>query len=242
MGLWIVLAAAIAAEPPKIEECFLVTPSIAIGAAKADAGPGFIIEHDGRLLLLPSAQVAGPAGGLAEQLSADAVKKGFSLVVARDGFNRKECSRGTAVLDIASAPMGDHGKDDILAFELTPSKSALDSVSTKLGSMHPGKLAQSAPKKDDPVFVASRSAAETRVLAAKVGEVTDRFIFYEFVGAPDLVGTVGGPLLNAAGEVVGIHVGMGQFEDGTLFGSANPLPAVKAKLAAKALPAATPTP
>jgi len=228
------LSPAQAADPPKVEECFLVTPMIRVGDKTSAAGVGFLLADGERTVLLTSHQVVGPAGGLKQQVSAGDLKAGFVRAVAHDAFAAKtECGRAEKVLAIEAAPMGDtSAAADVAAFVLTESKSAVDTVGKGVGSLHPGKLASEMPKVEDPVFLAAKSGGETRLLKGKVGQITDGFLFYEFEGKPELVGTVGGPVLNAAGEVVGIHVGIGAFEDGTLFGSANPMPNVKKALKA----------
>jgi hypothetical protein len=226
-----------AAEPPKVEECLLVTPMIRVGDKTAAAGAGFLVTDGDRTLLLTSHQVVGPAGGLKQQVGAKELHEGFVRVVAHDAFDsKKECARADKVLGIEAAPMGDtSAAADVAAFVLVEKKSAMDSVGKSQGTMHAAKLASAMPKVDDPVFLVAKTAGEARVIEGKVGQITDGFLFYEFTGTPELVGTVGGPVLNGAGEVVGIHVGMGTFEDGTVFGSANPMPAVKKALAAKAI-------
>ena len=230
------MGSAAAAEPPKVEECFLVTPMIRVADQTASAGAGFLVTDGDRTLLLTSHQVLGPAGGLKTQLSAKELHEGFVRVVAHDAFDPKtECGRVEQVLMIEGAPMGDRSAAaDVAAFVLAERKTAMDSVGKSLGTLHPAKLASAMPKVGEPVFVVSKTAGPTRVLPGKVGQVTDGFLFYELEGKPELVGSVGGPVLNAVGEVVGIHVGVGQFDDGVVFGSANPAPAVKKALAAAA--------
>ncbi len=228
---------AVAAEPPKVEECMLVTPMIRVGDQTASAGAGFLVSDGERTLLLTSHQVVGPAGGLEQQVAAADLHSGFVRAVTHDAFDpTKECARADQVLGIEAAPRGDtSAAADVAAFVLVDKKSALGSVGKTQGTLHPAKLASAMPKVDEAVYLVAKSAGEARVLKGKVGQVTEGFLFYEFEGTPELVGSVGGPVLNAAGEVVGIHVGIGKFEDGTLFGSANPMPAVKKALAAKAI-------
>ncbi len=229
-------APALAAEPPNVEECLLVTPMIRVGDKTAASGAGFLVADGERTVLLTSHQVVGPAGGLKAQLSAKELHEGFVRVVAHDAFDaKKECGRADKVLLIDAAPMGDtSAAADVAAFVLVDRKTAMDSAGKSFGTVHAAKLASAMPAVGDPVFVASKTAGEARVLKGKVGQVTEGFLFYEFEGKPDLVGSVGGPVLNAAGEVIGIHVGMGTFDDGVVFGSANPLAAVKKALAAEA--------
>ena len=64
-----VLSTAAAAEPPKVEECFLVTPMIRVGEETSSAGVGFWVQDGDRTLLLSSHQVVGPAGGMKTQMS-----------------------------------------------------------------------------------------------------------------------------------------------------------------------------
>ena len=207
-------ATASAAEPT-YTECTLVNPSLTVNGEKIAMGRGFVATVGERTLFVTSHQVLGPAGGRDKQLSAKEAQAGFTQLVARDVFTSKECGRAKRMLAIEGAAMdlGAHGRDDVAAFLVDKSLDNKFSTAVK-----PLSLADSAP--------------------AKIAEVNDNFVFDDFpeVKADDLMGSVGGPMLDAQGKVVGLHVGIGQLADGTLFGAANPVSSLKKHLAAELLP------
>lgn len=230
--------AALAADAPEVPECALINPSLTVAGEKIAQGRGFLVEAGDRTLFVTSHQVLGPAGGRKEQLDAKAAQAGFTLAVGRDVFTSKECGRAKRMLAIAGAPadLASHGKDDVAAFLVDKSLEGSFAKTAK-----PFELAAAAPKKGDAVWVATRTPSKGRVVAGTVAEVNANFVFYDFPGvaADDLMGSVGGPLLDASGKVVGLHVGLGQLEDGTLFGFANPVTSLATHLKAEALPEKT---
>jgi len=227
-------ATASAAEPT-YTECTLVNPSLTVNGEKIAMGRGFVATVGERTLFVTSHQVLGPAGGRDKQLSAKEAQAGFTQLVARDVFTSKECGRAKRMLAIEGAAMdlGAHGRDDVAAFLVDKSLDNKFSTAVK-----PLSLADSAPAKGDTVWLATRTSTKGRLVPAKIAEVNDNFVFYDFpeVKADDLMGSVGGPMLDAQGKVVGLHVGIGQLADGTLFGAANPVSSLKKHLAAELLP------
>jgi len=231
----LVAVPALAADPPAYEECALITPSITVGDDRIDQGRGWVAEVGDRQLFVTSLQTMGPAGGHSEQLAASAVHDGFTQLVARDAFTGKECGRAKRVLKIDAevADLSKAATDDVMAFLVAKT---LDTRMTT--AIKPMKLADAAPAKGEAVFLATRTSSKGRVVAGKVADSNDKFIFYDFpqVDQADLMGSVGSPVLNGDGKVVGMQVAIGKLEDGTLFGAANPVTSLKAKLAAEALP------
>jgi len=229
------LLPAFAADAPTYPECTLIRPSMTIGAERIDQGRGFVAEVGDRKLFVTTLQALGPAGGRSAQLDNAKAQEGFTQLVARDAFTSKECGRAKRMLKIDAkvADLATSATDDVVGFVVAKS---MDTSFTT--SIHPLKLASAAPAKGDEVFLATRTSTKGRVVPGKVADVNDKFVFYDFpeVKQEDLMGSVGSPVLNAAGEVVGMQVAIGQLGDGTLFGAANPVTSLAKKLTAEALP------
>jgi len=226
---------ALAADAPEYPECALIAPSITVGEERINQGRGFVAQVGERRLFVTSLQALGPAGGRAEQLDNAKAQAGFTRLVARDAFTGKECGRAQRMLKIDAkvADLGTTGTDDVVGFVVAKSMENAFATSVK-----PMSLADAAPKKGDPVFLATVTPSKGRIVAGTVAEVNDKFIFYDFPEVPqdDLMGSVGSPVLDATGKVVGMQVALGKLGDGTLFGAANPVTSLKEKLAAEALP------
>jgi hypothetical protein len=71
------------------------------------------------------------------------------------------------------------------------------------------------------------------VQPAKVVEIAPGSVYVEYTNRDlDVAGSVGAPLLDASGAVVGLNIGSGKMPDGALIGSAVPLPALRDRLTA----------
>ena len=93
------------------------------------------------------------------------------------------------------------------------------------------KLAVAAPVNGDTIWLAARvGESEARLHQATVVQIDGDWMFFEYAAELDLAATSGAPVLNAAGEVVGLNLGGGKMPDGKFVGSANPVTALRAHL------------
>lgn len=97
----------------------------------------------------------------------------------------------------------------------------------------PLHLAEGVPSAGQPIWLAvnSRGKRTERTFAATVVEQTDRTLIYRFLDDVDALPhfTSGAPLLSAAGEVVGLNVGIGTL-DGRTYGHANHVVSIRCHL------------
>jgi S1-C subfamily serine protease len=162
----------------------------------------------------------GPAGGLPKNIAPRNVPAAVSKVSLIECFNEtfkvEIDGKPLAILD--AAPLRTQSAaGDILAFWTSPDP-----------RLAPRPLAERAPNKDEPVWLAAQlvqGAPRTRRLhrGAAVGTDEDGDFIFKFENAAiSLRATSGAPVLNAAGEVVAINLGAGR-KDGQMIGIANPV-------------------
>lgn len=225
-------------QAPDVPDRFVLRPSFSTSLGPVNAGSAFALAHNGKTVLVTALHLLGPAGGLKAQVEPGKLGSVVQSVAVRGAFTgqgKPPVSTAKDVVAIAGAhPMGDDAAGDILV--LAPEeKTGLDRL--EIGDkpkLAPGSLASAAPKVGDPVWLAAAATnAEGRAHVGKVVEINDKWLFYEIAQSDlSLAGTNGAPILNAAGEVVGIQLGGGVMDDGKLVGAANPWSAVHAKLSA----------
>lgn len=119
---------------------------------------------------------------------------------------------GTAgdMLPLPNARIGvePYSQRDVAAFRVVPST-----------SIHPLPLAAGPPAKGEPIWLAINRGGglRERTVQAIVVEITSQTLIFRFTaGATMPPHTSGAPLLNRAGEVVGINIGCGMLEGNML--------------------------
>lgn len=114
-----------------------------------------------------------------------------------------------------------YSQRDIAAFRIAPS-----------APVQPGRLSVAPPTVGEPIWLAANlgRGARERALQAVVVEITERTLIFRFAKPVVLPPyTSGAPLLNRAGEVVGINIGGGML-DGYRLGHANHVASVRRHL------------
>lgn len=224
------------AEAPAVADRFVLRPSFTTSLGPVNAGSAFAVKRGERTVLVTALHLLGPAGGLKAQVETARLAEVVQSISVRGAFTgegKPPVAVATKILAVPGAhPMGDDAAGDILVFELAQ-KTGLDRLQVRdTPKLAPGALAAAAPSVGDAVWlVAKVRGGDDRAHPAKVVQIDDKWLFYEIHQADlDLAGTNGAPIVNAAGEVVGIQLGGGVMEDGKLVGAANPWAAVRKAL------------
>lgn len=223
---------------PTLAPCTILQPTFTIDAKNLSFGTMFAVKVGEVPVLVTAHSLFSASNGLPAQITADQLPTKVTAVTARDlavmSGPAPECARSGKVLKVAdAAPMakGD-GSKDVAVFAVTVA-SGLD----RLSAVAPVPLstlafATKAPKAGDSVWLGARINGKDGVLwPAKVVEVAPNSLYFEYTDKTlDLAGTIGAPLLDATGAVVGMNLGFGKMEDGALIGSASPLAALKQRV------------
>ncbi len=223
-------AAAPAPEAPPVREGFCLRPHFELkGHDPTDAGIAFPLRVDDRIVVVTAFDLFGPNGGLAEQVPAAKLSEVVKGVDLRDAFTSRPVTKLGPPLPLADAePMGQTAAHDIAVFPAA----APDEMAAIAGQpvLRPAKLAAADPAVGDPIWVVApqvgAAADAPRAIPATVAAVEDGWLFYTFAADHvDLTGTAGAPVVDAAGDVVGMQLGGGVL-DGKMIGSANPRVAI----------------
>lgn len=228
-------APAAAGSAPALSPGEILRPEFRIKGGKMLAGTAFALDVDGAVLAVTAFHLFGPVGGLERPVSAADLPSFVKSVTLRDAWTDAPVAEAGPPLALPDAAVmgGPTASLDLAAFPLLPPDPAAPPVEGAV-PVHVVKLAAKLPKVGDPVWVAApvvnAAADHPHLLAARVVEVNNNWLFYSFADTGlDLTATSGAPVLDAAGEVVGMHLGGGKM-DSELVGSANPLPAHRDRL------------
>jgi hypothetical protein len=230
-------AAPSAVPAPVVREGFVLRPVFSSSQGKTwSAGTAFALDMGGQILVVTAFDLFGPNGGLETQIDAAALPAFVTGVVVHDAWTAHSVGKTTGVVRIPDAhPMKGDLSGDVSAF-LFPKPELLQIPGGTSAPVAPGNLATVPVKEKDRVWLAAPlvggAADSSRTFGATVLQVNDKGLFYRFDDASlNLAGTPGAPILNAAGEVVGMQLGGGAAPEG-LIGAACPLSALKAHLQA----------
>ncbi len=226
------------ADPPKIQEGFVLRPQFHTTKGDFEAGTAFALVLDDQLLMVTAFHLFGPPGGLPAQVPAADLPTYTTGVTVRDAWSGVVVgeSSGPALLVVDAQPLGETAARDVAAFPMQK-PDVIEAIAVAGVSenkvLRPGTLAESSPAAGEPIYVAAPLVTGGRpgVLAGTVLEVNADWVFFEYAATElDLTATSGAPVLDAEGRVIGIALGAGLFE-GKLIGSASPVDALKERLA-----------
>jgi hypothetical protein len=213
------------APAPTVPDRFVVRPEFRSGRESFFGAYGFVVADDGRNpLMLTALHVLDE---LAKFNGVDCTDSNMAYtgrelpnlvtsVQLYDLFAPKWmlAELGTAgdMLPLPDARIGaiePYSQRDVAAFRVAPS-----------ASIHPLRLAAAPPAKGEPIWLAINRGGglRERTVQAIAVEITGQTLIFRFAaGATMPPHTSGAPLLNRAGDVVGINVGCGMLE-GNLLG------------------------
>ncbi len=223
--------------PPAVPDGFVVRPEFRAGRHTGFGGYSFVVQTGeiglGTVVLTAlhvmddlikefgwDGRVRGTAPTLASKITAVQLYDVFA-----PNWMLAELGRATSMLVLHEAHYGDeepNSDGDIAAFRLPDS------------AQHPpGSLAPEPPRVGDPVFLAAREdrGGVSRTLGAVVVQQTDQSLIFRFDNpTQEAHFSSGAPILDEAGQVVGINVGAGAF-GGHRFGHANHVGNIRRHLA-----------
>ena len=193
-------------------------------------GTAFILDWDGRdarTQLICAHHLFGPAGGVPTQIRWTEVAAKVTAIRCA-AVARHETWRGGHALALPGAePVGPHYQRDLSAFPL-------DSTSQGRPSTH-SRLATQPPKSGAPVWLLAQVAGcPGRQLlhhASVIYARDDRLEYRQDNAAVNFRATSDAPVLNADGDVVGVHLSHVQGNDGAVHGIDDSLASIRALLA-----------
>ncbi len=213
LGLLFVVSTGLGAPPPLTGVVF--KPTFLTGEDSLTAGTGFVGRFNGICVFVTAHHLFGPAAGLEKDLTPEAAKDFAAALAAMSMDTRSNVLISTHMLLIPSAHAfsnADSSKD-VAAFMLPGYTGKSLAI-----AMHP-------PQPGDAVYLYARPRDEgsLRIISGKVTQNSSAGLEYVYDNEKfNFAGTSGAPVLNEAGEVVGINLGGGESQ-GHQFGFANPV-------------------
>ena len=186
-------------EFPALDTRSVLKPAFKSKSFDFKAGTAFVVDYENRYLLLTAYHLFGPAGGLEKSFSWEELNSLDVTVTAKTHDDNQVllASGNSIAIKGAKAYRSGSTADDLAAFSVV-NTSAL-------------RLAKKLPSIGDVVYLASRlkkqKAGDSMLHPAKVTAVTHDYIEYRFDNRLlNPKGTSGAPVLNQAGEVVGMNL------------------------------------
>lgn len=213
-----IIALPVFASAPADAPKSICAPTFLLASGPNDAGTAFILENPTKSaakLLITAHHLFGPDGGVEPQISWSALPTAVSGVHCESLLQpswQLKAGRPFAIKD-AKSYAEDGPRKDLAAFAVTKAPQA--------GL----KLASTDPKINDIVWLVARArsgAAPTQLLhKARVVQSNPYELVYAYDNsALGLAGSSGAPVVNEAGEVVGVNFGGGKGDKGERLGFA----------------------
>lgn len=207
-------------QPPEFPAGAIYRPTFVTKVGTTTAGVAFVVDGVGpRPIVLTARHLLGPVGGLAQEIPPWKLKDALSNLILSPAFgqvsDQDRVSLGQSVIPLATRDdPGAAQAGDVVAFWTPRTVAWLKAF----------RLAAAPPAKGDRVWLLSPLPSGTAQLhpatcyGFRDGEVGFKYDDRDL----DLRGTSGAPILNGAGEVVGINIGSFKSDKGLrpLLGSA----------------------
>jgi hypothetical protein len=190
-GVW-PRPAEVETRPPEVAEGALLRPTFDTSAGRGTAGNAFAGRLEGveRPVIVTCLHLFGRRGGLERDLKAEELPREVRRVTLADRFSEAAVGEATAVL-----PLPDAG--DVAVLWAAKGTKAV-----------PWRFAKEAPAKEAMVWLIARvPGTARRAHKGRVITTSDGILEYRFEQKLELREANGGPVLNAAGEVIGVQIG-----------------------------------
>jgi hypothetical protein len=223
LALLAILPAVAVAEPKPDLNSITLPTFIFDQRHAATAGVAWPVMEAGKQYLVTAHHILGPAGGLKTQLAPRDVAREVKAIASLCLGDGKTVFLATPALYVPKARIYDEngGDADVAVARLPDAR-----------GVKPLVLAAAAPKKNDPAWLFVRLVDRDRptLYPVTVIEVTPGFVQYKVEDKSlNLRAATGAPVLNAAGEVISMHLGFGK-QTTALIGISCPAIAIRAHI------------
>ncbi len=214
--------------PPSIKLNTLFKPEFTVDGHQYKAGHLFAVNDRREIYLVTAHHLFGPAGDLERQYSSQEIASSSVSVNGLERINEEMSivSDDYLVVENATVMAGKKADKDITIFQYTGSELKIADTLD---------LASSTVKVGDTVWLYAKlkghQEGDAFLHPATVTDMADDRLMYKFSSRFfDVRATSGAPVLNSAGDVVGMNVGIHGIPLIWFDGLANPLNAIKATL------------
>jgi len=190
-------------------------PTFLTGYDSLTGGTGFVGQFNGSYVFVTAHHLFGTATGLEKDLTPEEARDFAAALaaLAMDGRSNIVTSTHMLLIPSARAFSNRDSSKDVAAF-LLPGYTGKSLA-----------IARHVCKPGDAVYLYARPRGEDslKIIPGKVTQNSGTGLEYVYDGGKfNFAGTSGAPVLNEAGEVVGINLGGGEYQ-GRQFGFANPV-------------------
>lgn len=228
-------AVAVPVAAPEVPPGFVLSPVFGMADGKEyPAGSAFVVDFAGQRVIVTAHSLFGPLGGMPAQLTPEQIPAQIKEVRLVEAYTRDYVGKATTAAVVPGAhPMAKDAAGDVSVLKLSNALSDAIVANAKV-SFTGRELAAADPKVGDPVWLAASlvdgPGKDARLHPGHVGMIDGSWLFFDYDETGlNLAGTVGAPIVNAEGKIVGVNIG-GGVREGKPFGSAVPLSALRTNL------------
>lgn len=191
---------------PTLAKGTVTSPSVQMADGSAfGGGKGALVDAEGRRVYLTVHHLFGPESGLPRQLAGEELPTAVEGLVLHDPDTGAELFRLGPPVAVPGAAPASEAVDKDLAVIDAPELAPADPAGAPTPGLLP--LARTAPAVGEFVCLYTSTVDfNERGLLARVTTSIPARLGYELLGATRMLGTDGAPVINLAGELVGVQV------------------------------------